>query len=69
MECVQAGLDSPVGEARINRRVSMKYESGGESGFSDFNPFQSGADDTPEKRDKKRRKVSTGHSTAHHSGA
>lgn len=37
----------------------MKFESGGESGFSDFNPFQSGADDTPEKRDKKRRKVST----------
>lgn len=36
----------------------MKYESGGESGFSDFNPFQSGADDTPEKQNKKRRKVS-----------
>lgn len=43
--------------AEKDRRQSLKYESGGESGFSDFNPFQSGAEDTPERK-LKRRKVS-----------
>lgn len=41
-----------------DRRVSLKYESGGESGFSDYNPFQSGAEETPERHSTKRRKVS-----------
>lgn len=38
-----------------DRRVSLKYESGGESGFSDFNPFQSGNEETPDGKAKRRK--------------
>ncbi|GAA5882698.1 hypothetical protein JCM1840_001378 [Sporobolomyces johnsonii] len=42
-----------------NRRQTLPYESGGEAGFSDYNPFQSGGEETP-KREVKRRKSSLG---------
>ncbi|GAA5925832.1 hypothetical protein JCM1841_006329 [Sporobolomyces salmonicolor] len=42
-----------------NRRQTLQCESGGEAGFSDYNPFQSGGEETP-KREVKRRKSSLG---------
>ncbi|GAA6060125.1 hypothetical protein JCM10212_001422 [Sporobolomyces blumeae] len=41
------------------RRRTIQYESGGEGGFSDYNPFQSGGEETPN-RTLKRRKSSLG---------
>ncbi|KAL8284106.1 hypothetical protein RQP46_004855 [Phenoliferia psychrophenolica] len=38
-----------------DRRQSFKMESGGESGFSDFNPFQSGNEESPEAKPRRRK--------------
>ncbi|SCV67100.1 BQ2448_5746 [Microbotryum intermedium] len=46
---------SPRASTNTPRR-SLNYDSSGEAGFSDYNPFQSGSEDTPER--KPRRKVS-----------
>ncbi|SGY38423.1 BQ5605_C003g02026 [Microbotryum silenes-dioicae] len=48
---------SPLAPTSTPRR-SLNYDSSGEAGFSDYNPFQSGPEDTPER--KPRRKSSLG---------
>ncbi|KAK4705746.1 hypothetical protein P7C70_g441, partial [Phenoliferia sp. Uapishka_3] len=51
--------DPSSSEKIHDRRRSLMYESGGESGFSDFNPFQSGNETSPDSKPR-RRKSSVG---------
>ncbi|KAM0756451.1 hypothetical protein T439DRAFT_321156 [Meredithblackwellia eburnea MCA 4105] len=49
-----------VSSAEKDRRTSLKYESGNEeSGFSDYNPFQSGGEGTPGASARKARRKSS----------
>lgn len=40
---------------RLTDLLSLQYDSGPESGFSDFNPFQSGGEDSPEPKAARRK--------------